>query len=47
MKQFMEDIPNDYMEAARLDGASELWIYSRIILPLTSAALGELQFIIF
>ena len=40
MRQFMEDIPNDYMEAARLDGASELWIYSRIILPLTSAALG-------
>jgi multiple sugar transport system permease protein len=40
MKQFMEDIPNDYMEAARLDGASELWIYGRIILPLTSAALG-------
>ena len=40
MRQFMEDIPNDYMEAARLDGASELWIYGRIILPLTSAALG-------
>ncbi|MCX6090994.1 MAG: carbohydrate ABC transporter permease, partial [Candidatus Atribacteria bacterium] len=40
MKQFMEDIPNDYMEAARLDGASELWIYARIIIPLTSAALG-------
>ena len=40
MRQFMEDIPNDYIEAARLDGASEFWIYGRIILPLTSAALG-------
>ncbi len=40
MRQFVEDIPNDYIEAARLDGASEFWIYGRIILPLTSAALG-------
>ena len=40
MRQFIADIPNDYMEAARLDGASEIWIYMRIILPLTKAALG-------
>ncbi len=40
MRQFISDIPDDYLEAARLDGASEFWIYRRVVLPLTKAALG-------
>jgi ABC-type glycerol-3-phosphate transport system permease component len=35
MRQFMETIPNDYIDAARLDGAGEFQIFSRVALPLT------------
>ncbi len=34
-KQFFEELPKEYMEAARLDGCSELGIFLRIILPLS------------
>jgi len=33
MKQFIESMPAELMDAARIDGASEFGIYSRIILP--------------
>lgn len=39
MRQFMETIPNELIEAARIDGAGEVWIYSRIIVPLATAPL--------
>lgn len=35
MRQFMETIPNDYIDAARLDGAGEFQIFFRVALPLT------------
>ena len=38
MRQVIIGIPDDLLEAARIDGASELWIYLRIIL--TSASRG-------
>ena len=31
MRQFMEGIPNDMVEAARMDGANNMWIYSRVM----------------
>lgn len=34
-KSFFDSIPKSYMEAARIDGCSELGIYTRIILPLS------------
>jgi multiple sugar transport system permease protein len=34
-KQFFEDIPKDYIEAARIDGCSSGGIFLRIILPLS------------
>jgi len=40
MRQFMEGIPNDMVEAARIDGASNLWIYYRVIVPLSTAGIG-------
>jgi multiple sugar transport system permease protein len=40
MRQFMEGIPNDLVEAARIDGAGNLWIYSRVIVPLAAAGMG-------
>jgi multiple sugar transport system permease protein len=34
MRQFMAEIPNEYQESARIDGASEWRIYRSVILPL-------------
>jgi len=48
MRQFIAGIPNDLIEAARLDGASEWAIYGRIIVPLARppmAALGIFTFL--
>lgn len=42
MRQFMHSIPNELIDAARIDGASEFGIFFRIILPLSTAALGAL-----
>lgn len=34
LKESIENIPDSYMEAGRIDGASELWIFFHIIIPL-------------
>jgi multiple sugar transport system permease protein len=47
MRQFTRTIPNDFVEAARIDGASELGIYARVILPLTTPALATLAIFTF
>jgi ABC-type glycerol-3-phosphate transport system permease component len=38
MRQFMETIPNDYIDAARVDGANEFLIFARVALPMTIPA---------
>jgi multiple sugar transport system permease protein len=40
MRQFMHGIPNDLIEAAVMDGASDFRIYTRIIVPMTKPALS-------
>lgn len=40
LRQFFRAIPNDLLDAARLDGASEFRIYLGIVLPLSRAALA-------
>jgi ABC-type glycerol-3-phosphate transport system permease component len=40
MRQFMFGIPRDFIESARIDGASEPQIFLRIILPLSTPALS-------
>lgn len=42
MRQFILTIPNELIDAARIDGASELRIFFRIILPLCKPALTAL-----
>ncbi|WP_071795930.1 carbohydrate ABC transporter permease [Natronohydrobacter thiooxidans] len=42
LRQYMLTIPDDLLEAARMDHASEWQIYWRIILPLTAPALAVL-----
>ena len=42
MKQFIEAMPGELMDAARIDGASEFGIYSKIILPQMGPPLASL-----
>lgn len=42
MRQFIESLPSELIDAARIDGASEFGIYSKIILPQMGAALATL-----
>lgn len=41
-KQFVEGLPGEILEAARIDGASEFGIYRRIVLPQLGPALASL-----
>jgi multiple sugar transport system permease protein len=47
MRQFIFSIPNDLLEAARIDGASEFRIYWQIVLPLCKPALATLGILTF
>jgi multiple sugar transport system permease protein len=42
LSQFFKGIPRELDDAARIDGAGEFYIYSRIILPLSGPALATL-----
>jgi multiple sugar transport system permease protein len=43
MKQFIEAMPNELMEAARIDGASEFSIYLNVVLPQLAPALATMS----
>jgi ABC-type glycerol-3-phosphate transport system permease component len=47
MRQFIEGLPKDLENAARLDGVSEFGIYRRIILPLVKPGLVVLAVMVF
>jgi ABC-type glycerol-3-phosphate transport system permease component len=48
MRQYIESaIPNDMMDAARIDGANEFRIYWGIVLPVITPALGALAILTF
>ena len=47
MRQAIETIPNDYIDAARVDGASELGIFFSVILPSVKPAVATLLIIKF
>lgn len=42
MRQYISAIPDELIDAARVDGASEFTIYARIVLPLCGPALAAL-----
>lgn len=42
MRQFMVTLPDEVIEAARIDGASELKIFTRVVLPMSKPALAVL-----
>ena len=47
MRQYIENLPSEYIDAARIDGASEWGIYSRVILPQIRPALAALAIFTF
>lgn len=47
MRQFFEPLPDELIDAARVDGASELRIYTRVILPQAKPAMGVLALFTF
>ncbi|MFJ3138158.1 carbohydrate ABC transporter permease [Streptomyces sp. NPDC086843] len=47
MRQFMQSIPDELMEAARIDGAGEWYIFWRIVMPLVKPALATLTIFTF
>ena len=47
MKQSMESVPNELLDSARIDGASEFRIYWQIALPLVRPALAVLAVLAF
>ena len=47
LRQMFMGIPEELCEAARIDGANEFWIYSRVILPLSKASLATVALMSF
>ncbi len=47
LRQFMIGIPDEYCEAARIDGASSLRIFLNVILPECKGALASLAILVF
>lgn len=47
LRQFIAGIPNELIEAARLDGASEFGIFFRLILPMARPALATVAILNF
>jgi multiple sugar transport system permease protein len=47
MRQFMESIPFELIDAARIDGASEWRIFFRLVLPMSTAPMAALAVFIF
>lgn len=47
IRQFMQSIPDELLDAARIDGASEVNIFLRIVVPLSAPALAVLAIFTF
>ena len=47
MKQFAEGIPGEMLEAARIDGASEVKTFTKIVLPMIQPGIGALAIFTF
>jgi multiple sugar transport system permease protein len=47
MRQFMHSVPNELIDAGRIDGASEPRIFAQIVLPLLKPALAALAIFVF
>jgi len=47
LKQFMDQVPDELLEAAKLDGASEMRVFLRIVIPIVSPAMATITILAF
>ena len=47
MRQFMLGIPDELLEAGRVDGASEFFLFRKVVIPLSAPALAALAILTF
>ncbi len=47
MRQYIESVPDELLDAARIDGAHEFGIFHRIVIPLVRPALGVVAILTF
>lgn len=47
MKQYIDDVPDEILESAKIDGAGEFRIFFKIVLPLIGPAIATLSIITF
>ncbi|MGB4180539.1 MAG: carbohydrate ABC transporter permease, partial [Bacilli bacterium] len=47
IKQFIDQVPNELIEAAKMDGAGSFTIYRRIILPMIKPAIATIAILSF
>ncbi len=47
MRQYMKNLPTELLDAARIDGASEMGIFARVVVPLSSPGLSALGIFVF
>lgn len=47
LRQFMTYVPGSYIEAARVDGASHFYIFTRIVLPMCGTGVASLSILVF
>jgi len=47
LKQFIDQVPDSLIEAARLEGASELMVYRKIVMPIIKPALATMAILAF
>jgi raffinose/stachyose/melibiose transport system permease protein len=47
MRAFYQDLPNELAEAARVDGATEFQVFSKVMLPLSAPGVAVLSVLVF
>ncbi|QGG58817.1 ABC transporter permease subunit [Paenibacillus sp. B01] len=47
IKQFVDQIPNELIEAARMDGANDMTVFARIVLPVIHPAMATVAILAF
>lgn len=47
IKQFMDQIPDELIEAATIDGANEFQVYAKIVVPIVKPALATAAILVF
>jgi len=47
LKQYVESLPDSLIEAAKIDGAGHLYVFGKVVVPLSRPALGALAVLTF